>query len=80
MVGVSGTQSGFTSLITAEALAGVRAGGRQLPEWEAFRGELMAGRVTFPSRQHPFLFAGGGFWGLGLGFGVWGLGLGFGVA
>lgn len=58
LVGVTSTQSGFTSLITADALARARAREAPLPAWEAFRQEVMAGAARFPSRHHPFLFAG----------------------
>lgn len=49
---------GFTSLITADALAKAQAGELQLPPWEEFRQQLMGGSVKFPSPRHPFLFAG----------------------
>lgn len=49
---------GFTSLITADALAKAQAGELQLPLWEEFQQQLMGGSVKFPSQRHPFLFAG----------------------
>lgn len=75
---------GFTSLITADALAraqaatqggggsgsngsgstgpvvgsGASPGGAALPDWEPFRAAVVAGTERFPSRRHPFLFAG----------------------
>jgi hypothetical protein len=52
------TPPGFTSILTADALAKARAGAAPLPEWEAFRREVMAGTARFPARTHPFLFAG----------------------
>lgn len=64
LVGVTGTQSGFTSIITRDALERAKAasggggGGGRLPEWEEFRRELVAGTAKFPSKRHPFLFAG----------------------
>jgi hypothetical protein len=45
-------------MLTADALAKVKAGQAPRPEWEAFRQQLMGGKVKFPSREHPFLFAG----------------------
>lgn len=32
---------------------------KELPEWEEFRDDVMAGAVRFPSRRTPFLFSGG---------------------
>ncbi|GBF92041.1 hypothetical protein Rsub_04388 [Raphidocelis subcapitata] len=76
LVGVSSTQSGFTSIVTAEALERARASGGgggasgggggggggegapPLPDWESFRQDLLSGAARFPSRRHPFLFAG----------------------
>ncbi|KAI8469376.1 MAG: hypothetical protein J3K34DRAFT_423838 [Monoraphidium minutum] len=57
-VGMAGTQSGFTSLITRDALEKAQSGSVPLPPWEEFRGMLAEGAAKFPSRKHPFLFAG----------------------
>lgn len=54
--------AGFTSLITRDALekAAAGAGGAEapLPTWEEFRQQVVEGTAKFPSRKHPFLFAG----------------------
>ena len=54
--------AGYTSLITQDALNKARAGQLPLPPWEEFRQQLAEGTAKFPSRKHPFLFAGEGGW------------------
>lgn len=48
-------------MITKDALDKFKSGGTPkapVPDWESFRQGLMSGTVRFPSRKHPFLFAG----------------------
>lgn len=52
--------AGFTSVIEKQQLASLceEGGDTGLPEWEDFKEDLLAGKISFPSIRVPFLFAG----------------------
>lgn len=72
LVGAARTRSGYAAIMTAGALAAFAGAASPAssntpqqqqqqpaaPAWDKFKAALVAGSVKFPSKKHPFLWAG----------------------